>query len=76
MLITNKWLEDHATCNGVGWTRAQVEAIGGPWPLNHGWKRRTIGRVITNAQAREFERLGALRRQTLAKQTVENDLHW
>jgi len=34
------------------------------------------GTQISDWQAREFERLGALRRRKLAKQAIENDPTW
>lgn len=39
---------------GAGWTRAQTEILGEPWPLQAGWRQRAVGRMITADAARAF----------------------
>jgi len=75
LVITREWLEAHAT-RGCGWTKAQLDCIGVGWPPLRGWRYRMTGTQISDWQAREFERLGALRRRKLAKQAIENDPTW
>ena len=56
MIITEEWLEEFAT-KGIGFSRAQMIAIGAPWPLRRGWKGRLVGREITDDQRRRYEAL-------------------
>jgi len=56
MIITEEWLDEYATA-GVGFSRAQITAIGAPWPLRRGWKQLLVGRVITDDQRRRYEAL-------------------
>lgn len=37
-----------------GWNKAQLRAIGIPWPLTHGWQREALGRAITQEQHDAF----------------------
>jgi hypothetical protein len=55
MKITREWIRAHATQKG-GYTRAQLEAIGVPWPPQTGWPDRVVGIEITEQQRRIFER--------------------
>jgi hypothetical protein len=55
MKITREWIRAHATPKG-GYTRAQLEAIGVPWPPVAGWPDRVIGQEISEEQRRIFER--------------------
>ncbi len=55
MKITREWIIAHATPKG-GYTRAQLEAIGVPWPPRTGWPDRVVGIEITEQQRRIFER--------------------
>lgn len=72
MVITQGWIAQHAT-GQAGWTRAQLECLGVDWPPTKGWRSRLINTSISDAKAREFERLGAVRRQRLAKLVIERD---
>lgn len=54
MIITAKYINDHKTSKG-GWTRKQVEALGGSWPPKRGWKREIIGNEISDSDAKIFE---------------------
>lgn len=56
MKITRQWLFKYAgdPIHG-GWKRAQTDALGVKWPLQHGWMKRQIGREITEEIARAFE---------------------
>lgn len=72
MVISQEWIAQHAT-GKAGWTRLQLECLGVSWPPSKGWRSRLIGTRIDDAKAREFERLGAIRRQRLAKLVVERD---
>lgn len=40
-----------------GWKARQLEILGEPWPPKHGWKKRAIGRVISDVEAKEFQLL-------------------
>ena len=71
-MITREWIGLHAT-GANSWTRLQLECLGVSWPPTKGWRSRLIGRQISDEKAREFERLGAVRRQRLAKLVVERD---
>lgn len=70
MVITNDWIAEHAT-GKAGWTRQQLDCLGVAWPPVKGWRSRLIGTQIPDAKAREFERLGAVRRQLLAQRVLE-----
>lgn len=54
MILTNKYINSHKTESG-GWTRKQIEAIGGTWPPKRGWKRKIVGREISELNAKIFE---------------------
>jgi len=58
MTITDAFLESGRTVRG-GWTRAQLAAIGVPWPPPHKWKRRIVGKQITLDAAERFLRPSA-----------------
>jgi hypothetical protein len=60
MKITAEWLESNAT-GGVGFTKQQMLAIGGTYPLQKGWKSRLIGKEITEEQKAKFESMKGLR---------------
>jgi len=40
-----------------GWSKAQTDLLGIPWPLRHGWKHRIIGEMIDAGVVAEFVRL-------------------
>lgn len=63
MKITEKWLMDHATKHGSGWTREQLRLIGVAWPPPRGWKRAMIGVHVAEDLARRFEDCGRLNRR-------------
>lgn len=71
MIITKEWIEINAT-GSAAWTRAQLELLGVVWPPKKGWKSKAIGQPLADERAREFERLGAARRQRLARNLVAN----
>jgi len=72
MVITREWIGIHGT-GANGWTKSQLACLGVEWPPVKGWRSRLINQTISNEKAREFERLGAERRQKLAKIVVERD---
>lgn len=37
-----------------GWSRAQVEALGIPWPLRPGWISRAVGNEVVDEAVQEF----------------------
>jgi hypothetical protein len=53
MIVTRDFLEAHRSARG-GWTRAQLAAIGVPWPPPAGWMGRIVGTEITEAQRAAF----------------------
>jgi hypothetical protein len=67
--ITREWIEAHRTPRG-GWTRLQIEALGEPWPPPHGWRRRAVGRQITDRSRAQFE-LALRSRQARADATLD-----
>ena len=56
MKITLALIEQGKSERG-GWTRAQVELLGGAWPLKEGWQHKVVGREIT---VREYDRFLSL----------------
>jgi hypothetical protein len=44
-----------------GYTRAQLEAIGEPWPPQKGWKSRCVGRKLERSKIEAF--IGGARRE-------------
>lgn len=40
--------------NGIGFTRAQVECLGIPWPPTKGWLRSLVGQTVQRARWEEF----------------------
>ena len=52
--ITDQWIDQHRSDRG-GWTRTQIEALGESWPLQAGWRRRAIGRQISDDAKTRFE---------------------
>ncbi len=51
--VTNKIIEQGKSDRG-GWSREQVEALGVPWPLEKGWKRRVVGTMRESCDIVEF----------------------
>lgn len=60
LTISKTWLDANKTRNGA-WTRAQLAALGVPWAEASGWRRRLIGEVISDEQARAFEEAVSIR---------------
>ncbi len=56
--------------SGGGWTRAQLEIIGVPWPPSHGWIHRALGRSIPKEQAAEFVALTGTGRKRRARKEM------
>ena len=54
MIITKSWLQSCRTSRG-GWTKAQADILGLPYPLTKGWQQKVIGRPITEQEKRMFE---------------------
>ena len=63
--VTEPWVRAYATRNGVGWTRAQLKLIGVSWPLTSGWIYAAVGREISVAAARAFEKRNAIQVEKL-----------
>lgn len=53
IVLTKEFIEAGGT-NGIGYSRKKAIAIGVPWPLKSGWKKRAIGRKIPWARALKF----------------------
>lgn len=53
-VITKEWIEANASSAG-GWSKRQLKAIGVYWPPATGWKLRSIGKRITEANKAIFE---------------------
>jgi hypothetical protein len=67
--ITREWIDEHRTARG-GWSADQCVALGIAWPLQSGWKKRLIGRQITDEQKARFE-MGLRSRQAKRAATVD-----
>lgn len=52
--ISDAWLMQHS--KAAAWTRDQLSCIGVEWPPPRGWKRRVIGKTISDDSRRRFER--------------------
>lgn len=37
-----------------GWSREQIQLLGIPWPMQHGWIARATGKLISRAKADRF----------------------
>lgn len=57
MIITMEFLMAGATQRGAH-KRRQVELLGEEWPPTKGWKKKIIGKEISDEVAEEFIRLG------------------
>lgn len=57
VVITRQMLES-ARSPGGGFKRAQVEALGEPWPLRKKWVKRIVGKTVTVQQFELFKSLG------------------
>lgn len=55
-VVTKRWVKAYAT-KRVGWTQQHARILGIGWPLAKGWLGRIVGKVITQSQRLEFERL-------------------
>src|SRR5262245_42357985 len=53
MIITKAFLRQHMTEYG-GWTKAQTDALGVPWPPRRGWQDELLGKEITEVEAKNF----------------------
>ena len=53
VIVTRALLAAGASDRG-GFSRKQVELLGGEWPLRHGWKDALLGRQISNEDAQAF----------------------
>lgn len=61
---SHEWVEidyemlDAARTSRGGWSRAQLQVLGVPWPPPTGWMRRTVGRRVRRADFETFALLG------------------
>lgn len=53
LMLTPELIEAGISTNG-GWSRAQTECLGVPWPLLSGWKVALVGTWVTEAQYLRF----------------------
>jgi len=57
MLITKEFIESGMSRNGA-WNKAQMDALGVkyefPFHLPHKWKRKLVGKEISDSQAKKF----------------------
>ena len=53
MLLTEKILEDGKSKFGA-WNQIQMQTLGLSWPLQHGWKRKVIGKDLPEAAISRF----------------------
>lgn len=56
MKITDEFIKQGMSGNG-GWNKPQLESLGVSWPPKAGWKRRLVGKEISQEQADNFLRL-------------------
>ena len=63
MKITEEFIEKIASPRG-GWNRPQLALLGVDWPPERGWKRRILGKEISEETAKRLEDL----RDTTPKQ--------
>ena len=54
MTVTEKWLRSNMN-GGIGITAKQLKALGLPCPPQKGWLKNTLGKEITEKQAKAFE---------------------
>jgi|TARA_R110002049_G_scaffold275141_1_gene453140 hypothetical protein len=54
MIITLELIEGYKTKKGA-WTRSQLQAIGVSYPPKKGWKKRCIGRQISEENLTLFK---------------------
>ncbi len=66
MIVTNEFIDRGRNGPG-GWKREQLAIIGISWPPLKGWKKRAIGREITERDAGRFLQLGGAEAQELAR---------
>ena len=66
MILTEAFLMAHRSKRG-GWTYAQIAALGEVVPMRKGWKRRLIGKEISQQAAEQFSSLAG------KKQTIKHD---
>ena len=52
--VTREWIDANATPAG-GYKYLQLRSIGAPAPPVAGWKEKSIGKLITQAQRMKFE---------------------
>jgi hypothetical protein len=51
--ITREFIHSHKTEAG-GWTRDQLNVLGVEWPPKKGWLSGSVGKEITEEEARRF----------------------
>lgn len=68
-VITKEWLDKYKTIRG-GYAVIQIKAIGEPWPPVSGWKKRAVGRTLSESQRLVFE-TGAVSRNAAKKKGLE-----
>jgi hypothetical protein len=69
--VTEAWIKRYRSGSG-GWNRAQLTYVGVGWPPPHGWLKETVGRVITDENARMFESLKGQTLKSLRKTTSQS----
>jgi len=52
-VVTRELLEEGMSRNG-GWNRQQLEVLGVSWPLQSGWRRCLLGKVVSAEAIAEF----------------------
>ncbi|WP_376960085.1 hypothetical protein ABNQ39_20455 [Azospirillum sp. A26] len=66
--ITEEFIEAAKTPRG-GWNAKQLAAVGIAWPPKHGWRRRLVGKWITQEDAERFYDLGKSGKKPAATET-------
>lgn len=54
--ITEQMLKAGKTQAG-GWSRAQLQLLGVPWPPPKGWKKAALGKEVPDETANQFTQL-------------------
>ena len=64
MKITEKFIRENSTNGETGWTKKQMHLLGLNYPPGKGWINSRIGKVMRDADAMEFIKIGEKQRST------------
>lgn len=73
VLISLEYLEKHRTKKG-GYNKRQIESLGLTWPVEHGWREKLVGTILSAEKASQFEQAKYRTRKPKQKANINAEM--